>query len=42
MAEQREQEEEFHPRGAVAFFAVMLACFAVIWLLFYALMIHRH
>lgn len=42
MADQPETEPEFHPRGAVAFFASMLVFFGLVWLLFYALMIHRH
>jgi hypothetical protein len=37
-----DKEEEFFPRGAVAFFAAMLVFFAAVWLAFYALMIHRH
>ena len=42
MAEQREKDGEFYPRGAIAFFAAMIAFFAAIWLALYALMIHRH
>ena len=34
--------KEFFPRGAVAFFAAMLAFFAVVWGLLFALMVHRH
>ena len=34
--------KEFFPKGAVAFFGVMIAFFSVVWLLFYALMISRH
>jgi hypothetical protein len=33
---------EFFPKGAVAFFAAMLALFGVVWLALYVLMIHRH
>ncbi len=39
---EQEQEQEFQPRGAVAFFAAMLVFFAAVWLFFYWLMIHRH
>jgi hypothetical protein len=42
MIEQPEKEREFFPRGAIAFFSAMLVFFSAIWLLFYALMIHRH
>jgi hypothetical protein len=42
MGEQPAKGEEFRPVGAVAFFAAMLVLFAVVWLFFYALMIHRH
>ena len=37
-----QKEKEFFPRGAVAFFGLMIAFFSVVWLLFYALMIQRH
>lgn len=37
-----EQEREFFPRGAIAFFGVMIVFFSVVWLFFYALMIGRH
>ena len=36
-----EKDQEFFPRGAVAFFAAMTAFFAAVWLALYALMIHR-
>jgi hypothetical protein len=42
MADERVEREEFVPRGAIAFFAVMTAFFAAVWLALYALMIHRH
>jgi hypothetical protein len=42
MAEQPRTEPEFFPKGAIAFFAALLVFFALVWLLFYALMIHRH
>ena len=32
---------EFFPSGAIAFFAVMLAGFGIIWLAMYFLLIHR-
>jgi hypothetical protein len=35
-------DDNFHPRGAVAFFASMVAFFAVVWLFFYLLLIRRH
>lgn len=35
-------EDKFVPRGAVAFFAAMLGFFAVVWLFFYWLTLHRH
>ena len=35
-------EDKFVPKGAVAFFAAMLALFAVVWLFFYWLTLHRH
>jgi hypothetical protein len=37
-----DKEQEFFPKGAVAFFAAMLVFFSAVWLGFYALMIHRH
>jgi hypothetical protein len=42
MSEAPEKDQEFFPTGAIAFFAAMLVFFSAIWLLFYALMIHRH
>jgi hypothetical protein len=42
MREGPQKEKEFFPRGAVAFFGLMIAFFSVVWLLFYALMIQRH
>jgi hypothetical protein len=42
MSEGPDREKGFFPRGAVAFFGLMIAFFSVVWLLFYALMIHRH
>ena len=42
MSETRSKEAEFFPRGAIAFFALMVAFFAVVWMFFYLLMIHRH
>ena len=43
MPDQAEKkEEEFVPRGAIAFFAAMLVFFAAVWLFFYLLMIRRH
>lgn len=34
-------EQEFFPKGAIAFFATMLGGFALIWLGMYMLMVHR-
>lgn len=34
--------EDFFPRGAITFFAVMIAVFGLIWLGIYALLLHRH
>jgi len=42
MSETPGKVKEFFPRGAAAFFALMIAFFSLIWLCFYALMIHRH
>jgi hypothetical protein len=33
--------EDFFPKGAIAFFAVMLIGFGLIWLGMYLLMVHR-
>jgi len=37
-----DQGREFFPRGAIAFFGVMIAFFSLVWLLFYAFMVSRH
>ena len=42
MSETPSKEEKFFPRGAVAFFVLMVAFFSLVWLFFYVLMIHRH
>jgi hypothetical protein len=42
MGEQGDRQEAFFPSGAIAFFAALLIFFSVVWLFFYALMIHRH
>lgn len=34
-------ETEFYPKGAVAFFAAILAVFAAGWLVLYALLLRR-
>ena len=39
MAETR--DEDFQPRGAVAFFALLTVFFALVWAGLYALMVHR-
>ncbi len=36
-----ERDEQFVPKGAVAFFALMLLSFGLIWLAMYWLMIYR-
>jgi hypothetical protein len=41
-SEAPDAQQEFVPRGAVAFFAAMLALFAAVWLALYWLMLHRH
>lgn len=35
-------DENFFPRGAIAFFALMIAAYGLIWLGIYFLMLHRH
>jgi hypothetical protein len=35
------RSDGFFPRGAVASFLVMIAVYAVVWLLMYALMVRR-
>ena len=42
MAASADKKEEFFPKGAIAFFAAMVAFFSAGWLALYALMIHRH
>jgi hypothetical protein len=42
MSETPSKEAEFFPRGAVAFFVLMVAFFSLVWLFFYVLMIRRH
>jgi hypothetical protein len=42
MSETSSKEAEFFPRGAVAFFVLMVVFFSFIWLFFYVLMIGRH
>lgn len=34
-------EEDFFPRGAIAFFALMIVGFGLIWLGIYLLLLHR-
>jgi hypothetical protein len=34
-------EEDFFPRGAIAFFALMIVGFGLIWLGIYFLLLHR-
>ena len=42
VSETPSNEAEFFPRGAVAFFIVMVAFFSLVWLFFYVLTIRRH
>ena len=42
MSETPSNEGDFFPRGAVAFFVLMVAFFSLVWLFFYVLMIQRH
>jgi hypothetical protein len=37
-----EKTEEFYPKGAIAFFGAMVVFFAVVWVVFYALLLRRH
>jgi hypothetical protein len=37
----RPDDEDFFPRGAIAFFAVMIAAYGLIWLGIYCLLLHR-
>ena len=39
--ESKDGSAEFVPRGAVAFFAALLGFFSLVWLSFYALLLHR-
>lgn len=39
--ESKPAEEEFFPRGAIAFFAAMIAAYGLIWLAIYFLLLHR-
>lgn len=36
------RNEEFLPKGAIAFFAAVLAGFGLIWLAIYLLLVQRH
>jgi hypothetical protein len=42
MSETPSKEAVFFPRGAIAFFILMVAFFSVVWLFFSVLMIRRH
>jgi len=35
------KEEQFKPKGAIAFFAVMMGFYLALWFLFYFLMLGR-
>ena len=41
MKETNETEQKFFPSGAIFFFALLLAFYAALWLVIYALMIAR-
>lgn len=41
MSKENQAEEDFVPRGAIAFFAAMIVFYGVIWLGMYFLLIHR-
>ena len=41
MSKENQAEEDFVPRGAIAFFEAMIAFYGVIWLGIYFLLIHR-
>jgi len=42
MSQSSSKEAEFFPRGAIAFFVLMVAFFSIVWMFFYVLMIRRH
>jgi hypothetical protein len=35
------EDKDFFPRGAIAFFAALIALYGIIWLGIYALLLHR-
>jgi hypothetical protein len=39
--EQQRREPAFQPKGAIAFFFVMIAFYAALWLLFYFILVGR-
>jgi hypothetical protein len=41
MPEPREDREPFIPRGAIAFFAVMIVSYVAFWFAMYALLVQR-
>jgi len=41
MADRRSSDEEFVPRGAIAFFVALVGFYAVVWFAMYALMTAR-
>jgi hypothetical protein len=40
--ESKPSEGDFIPRGAITFFALMIAAYGLIWLGIYLLLLHRH
>jgi hypothetical protein len=39
--EPEKKEDQFVPKGAIAFFVIMMAFYLVLWFLFYFLMLGR-
>lgn len=37
-----QRDDDFFPKGAVAFFALLVVFYSAVWASFYALMLHRH
>jgi hypothetical protein len=41
MNDQPQQDSEFQPKGAIAFFTLLIIFFGIVWGAFYALMLYR-
>jgi len=39
--DQNSQEQTFQPKGAIAFFLVMIAFYSILWLVFYFILVGR-